>query len=161
MRARIADTPSGRRGRLLAAPSRSVIHSRAVRSDYAVQSRILNRASDACPPVSCVEKTYAGVSSRHAAWDQHRRASYRVDRLDSSRPARKAFLRHHPTPDPIQQATSVAAATTTDHKKETLMLSNHTTNVSPLSGLAGMAKAFDDQQRQPTSRVDLMSSGSA
>src|SRR5258708_37025876 len=72
--------------------------------------------------------------------------------LRSSRPAstRPSCLRPTPMPIPSSTATSVAAATTTDLEEEgDPMLVNHTHERLVALGLAGMAKAFDDQQRQP------------
>ncbi|WP_312014564.1 ATP-binding protein, partial [Bradyrhizobium sp. AUGA SZCCT0283] len=43
----------------------------------------------------------------------------------------------------------MAAATTTDQQEGDPMLSNHTHERLAALGLTGMAKAFDDQQRQP------------
>src|SRR5271167_658820 len=54
-----------------------------------------------------------------------------------------------PTPIPSGTATSVAAGTTTDLEEGDPMLINHTQERLVALGLAGMARAFDDQQRQP------------
>ena len=70
----------------------------------------------------------------------------------SSRPAstRPSLPDHRPaTPIPSITATSVAVATTTDQPEGDLMLVNHTHERLAALGLPGMAKAFDDQQRQP------------
>ena len=71
--------------------------------------------------------------------------------LRSSRPAstRPSCPTPPPTPSPSGTATSVAAATTTDQQEGDPMLINHTHERLVALGLAGMAKAFDDQQRQP------------
>src|SRR6266478_6265518 len=72
--------------------------------------------------------------------------SHRSSRPVSTRPS---FPTPPPTPIPSSTATSVAAATTTDQQEGDLMLVNHTHERLVALGLAGMAKAFDDQQRQP------------
>ena len=62
----------------------------------------------------------------------------------------KAFLPDTaPDADPIQHGNIVAAATTTDLEEEDPMLINHTHERLVALGLSGMAKAFDDQRRQP------------
>ena len=91
-----------------------------------------------------VSKPPAAVASSSA-----QRAIGRSPR--SSRPAstRPSCPTPTPTPIPSSTATSAAAATTTDQQEGDLMLSNHTHERLAALGLAGMAKAFDDQQRQP------------
>src|SRR5277367_2016423 len=149
---RIADTPSGRRPVCWPPPRRSARpRSRFARRSCG-QSPIPSRASD---PVSAfcgwrrpmgrsASKPHVAVGSALA-----QRAIGRS--LRSSRPAstRPSCPTLPPTPSPSGTATSVAAATTTDQQEGDPMLINHTQERLVALGLAGMAKAFDDQQRQP------------
>jgi hypothetical protein len=104
-----------------------------------------------CLGILRMEDLWGAAAGRMPPRDLHWRSELSVDRLyPQDRPRQgRSFQTPPPTPIPSSTATSVAAATTTDQQEEDLMLSNYTHERLAALGLAGMAKAFDDQQRQP------------
>src|SRR5262249_155018 len=127
------------------------------RSRYARRScgpsRIQSRVFDPVSASWAWKRPTGRSASKPHAVAASRSAQRAIDRSPrSSRPASTRPSCPRPTrrPIPPSKATSVAAATTTDLEEEgDSMLVNHTHERLVALGLAGMAKAFDDQQRQP------------
>src|SRR6201991_122780 len=116
------------------------------------RSRIPNRASDlasascrwGAPTVRSASKQPAAAASpsdRRATGPSPRSSSPASTRPSSPRPPRR--------PTRSSTTTFVAAATSIEPAEGELMLVNHTHERLAALGLAGMAKAFDDQHRQP------------
>ena len=105
-----------------------------------------------CLGILSLGRSYGPLASKRpaaAASSSARRAtapSPRSSRPVSTRPSCPIPNRR---PTRSTTATSAAAATTTDQQEGDLMLANHSHERLAALGLTGMAKAFDDQQRQP------------
>src|SRR6476620_8751 len=132
---------------------------RAVRSDH--EGKASSRAGLPLVPRHCRahQKLWPNPPrSRIAAWQRHRRDQLRLDRLDPQARARQSSRNRTvagPPADPARQhpwlwlLPLTSAATQAVKRKEQKMLTHPTEQRLIALGLAGMAKALEEQRRLP------------